>query len=216
MLVVASEVEDGAADDHIHARVGNRHGFDGLDLEAGCRCGGGQRCGEAAGGEHRVRICVNREHLDSHPQQVHEIAAVSASGIEHPHSRTDAPSQQLVEEVDVDVAELLVERHATRMLQHVSAPSALASSLACTRVTRMPCSSRRSQVRTNDAAAMTCPPTLMTLAAPGSEGSTSICRHAWKGSRETHLGLIRTVRSSMAVTADFRCRQPEVETASTA
>jgi len=38
--IVAREVENGAADDDIHARVGDRHLFDGLHFEVGCRQGG--------------------------------------------------------------------------------------------------------------------------------------------------------------------------------
>ena len=40
-------------------------------------------------------------------QQVDQIAAVAAPGIEHALPRIEAPAQDLIEEVDVDIAELL-------------------------------------------------------------------------------------------------------------
>ena len=40
---------------------------------------------------------------------MHEIASRSAAHVEHPHARRDAAAQQLVEQVDVDVAELFAQ-----------------------------------------------------------------------------------------------------------
>src|SRR5690606_11958207 len=44
-------------------------------------------------------------------QQVHDVAAAAAAGIEHAHVRLEAPAQQLVEQVDVDRPERILERH---------------------------------------------------------------------------------------------------------
>jgi hypothetical protein len=38
--------------------------------------------------------------------EIHQIAATAATGVEHRHSLGDASAVELIEEVDVDVAEL--------------------------------------------------------------------------------------------------------------
>ena len=51
-------------------------------------------------------------------QEVDEIAAVAASGIEHSLPRIETPAQDLIEEIDVDVAELLPQVLACCELSH--------------------------------------------------------------------------------------------------
>jgi hypothetical protein len=51
-------------------------------------------------------------------QQVDEIAAVTASGIEDATSPIEAAAQDLIEEIDVDVAELLPQFLASGRLTH--------------------------------------------------------------------------------------------------
>src|SRR5436190_19645704 len=53
----------------------------------------------------RDRIRVDGEHLVARSEQEDEIAARSASRVEHAHAGRDAPAQQLIEHVDVDIAE---------------------------------------------------------------------------------------------------------------
>ena len=43
------------------------------------------------------------------PHQVHEVAALAAAGVEDAHFPGDAAAEELIEQVDVDVAELLAE-----------------------------------------------------------------------------------------------------------
>ena len=43
-------------------------------------------------------------------QQVDEVAPAAAAGIDDPHAPGDPAAQELVEYVDVDVAELVVQR----------------------------------------------------------------------------------------------------------
>ena len=49
----------------------------------------------------------------SHPfaQQMHEIAAVSTASVEYAHAGCDIASQNLIEYVDVDLAELFLDIH---------------------------------------------------------------------------------------------------------
>ena len=44
-------------------------------------------------------------------EHVYKVAARAAAGVEHANARRDSSAQDLVEEVDVDVAELIGERH---------------------------------------------------------------------------------------------------------
>src|ERR1700722_12706074 len=61
----------------------------------------------------RVAVSVECEYLAPLAQQMHQIAPIPASRIEHPHSRRDVAAQNLVEYVDVDLPELLLntQRH---------------------------------------------------------------------------------------------------------
>ena len=60
--------------------------------------------------------CVGGEDLEPGAEQIHEISAGPGASIEHPHARRDPPAQQLIEEIDVDLAEggLEVEHDAGR------------------------------------------------------------------------------------------------------
>lgn len=53
------------------------------------------------------RVRVDSKYFAPHAHQVHEVAAASAAGIEHAHVRPDVAAHDLIEEIDVDVAELL-------------------------------------------------------------------------------------------------------------
>ena len=50
----------------------------------------------------------HRRRSTSNPllQQIDQISSVAAAGIEHARPRVEASAQQLIEEIDVDVAEL--------------------------------------------------------------------------------------------------------------
>ena len=108
VLVVAGEVEDGAADDYVREGVvkgrprpaprGN------LAREAEAP---GTRPDRAVGDG--LPFGVGGIDLIALSQHVDEVAARAAAGIEDAHAGSDASVQQLVEEVDVDLAELLLE-----------------------------------------------------------------------------------------------------------
>ena len=56
-------------------------------------------------------VRVQRKDLAALAQQVHQVSAIAAAGVEHPHLRGDIPAQNLVEDVDVDLAELFLKTH---------------------------------------------------------------------------------------------------------
>ena len=51
-------------------------------------------------------------HIAALAQQIHQIASITASSIDHAHLRRDVAAQNLVEDVNVDAAELLLKGHA--------------------------------------------------------------------------------------------------------
>jgi len=107
--VVAGEVEDGAADDEVEGIGWVGDGLDGFDAEVAGREVRGEGSGESAGLGDGVGILVGGEDLVAFAEEVDEIASGTAAGIEDTHAGHDVAAQDLVEEVDVDLAELLLE-----------------------------------------------------------------------------------------------------------
>ena len=110
MRFVAREVQHRAADDDVHRCAFERHRIHRLY---------GESLREEVGREHRrltsncgdgIRILVDAVDIHSGAEHEHQIASTAAARVEHTHSVADAPAQQLIEQVDVDVAELLVKR----------------------------------------------------------------------------------------------------------
>ena len=67
---------------------------------------------------HARGILVDREDLATFAQQVNEVAPVSASGVKHAHAGLNVAAQDLIEDVDIDLAELLlnVQGHSVPIL----------------------------------------------------------------------------------------------------
>jgi hypothetical protein len=61
-----------------------------------------------------IRIKVDGEYDTSLAQQVHQVSSVTASGIEHTHSGLDVAAQDLIEDVDIDLAELFLNVNGDR------------------------------------------------------------------------------------------------------
>jgi hypothetical protein len=110
VFLVASEVEHGVANDHLGGGVVEAHLFDGLEAKVLRWETRRQLCGKSPYRADRGRVLVHSHHVEPAPQQVHEVPTTSAPGIQYRHTRCDTATQQLVEEVDVDLAELLSER----------------------------------------------------------------------------------------------------------
>jgi hypothetical protein len=56
-------------------------------------------------------VFIQRKYLTTFPQEMDEIAAVSAAGVEYAHPSGDVSSENLIEDVDVDLAELFLDGH---------------------------------------------------------------------------------------------------------
>ncbi len=110
VLVVAREVEHGTAEHDVGEGVREGHRFDGLDAEVVWRNGRGQRCGEGADALDGSRVFIDAEDLVSLAQKVDEVATEATAGIEDAHAGRYAAALELIEEVDVDGAELFLKR----------------------------------------------------------------------------------------------------------
>lgn len=105
VLVVAGEVEDGVAKDCVEGGGGKGEGLDGFDAEVTGR----EVWSEGADICDGDRVLVCGEDFVAFVEEVDEIAASSAAGVEDPHAGGDVAAEELVEEVDVDLTELLLE-----------------------------------------------------------------------------------------------------------
>ncbi len=58
-------------------------------------------------------ILIQGEYLASLAQQMDQVSSVPASGIEHAHAGCDVSTQNLIEDVNIDLSKLLLygERH---------------------------------------------------------------------------------------------------------
>ena len=108
MLVIPREVEHGGTDHHIGEPIGERHPLDGANLKILRRQPRLQRCGQTAHVVDSFGILIQREYLAPFAQQVDQVAPVAASGIEHAHAGRNVPAQNLIEDIDIDLAELLL------------------------------------------------------------------------------------------------------------
>jgi hypothetical protein len=107
--VVAGEVEDSAAEDEVEGGVGVGDGFDGFDAEVFSGKLGSEGGGEGASLCDGVGVLIGGEDLIAFAEEIDEIAAGATACVEHAHARVDVVAEDLIEEVDVDGAELLLE-----------------------------------------------------------------------------------------------------------
>jgi hypothetical protein len=117
VIVIAGEVEDSAQEDDVHEGLREGVGFDSFDAEVLCGKGGREGCGDPADVVDRRGIGVDAINLITLAEQVDEVAAGAAADIEDAHAGRDAGAEELIEEVDVDGAELFLKRgHGSRLL----------------------------------------------------------------------------------------------------
>ncbi len=108
VVVVAGEVEDCAAEDDVEGCIGEGHTLDGFDAKVFCGKGGGQRCGESPGLLDGFWILVDAGDVIAFAEKIDEVATGAAAGVEDSHAGGDVAAAKLVEEIDVDGAELLL------------------------------------------------------------------------------------------------------------
>jgi hypothetical protein len=103
VIVIAREVEHGAAENHVGEMVREGHMFQRLRAKVVWR----QGCGETARGCDGLRVRIRAEDFVSRGEKVMKVSAETAARIEDSHAGRNAATQELIEQVDIDVAELL-------------------------------------------------------------------------------------------------------------
>lgn len=98
MFVIPREMQNGAADDNVGKRVRERHLFDVFNAEIFPR----QR-------RDRLRVLIDAENFIAFINKINEIAPIAAAGVENAHPGSDASAQELVEQINIDGAELLLQ-----------------------------------------------------------------------------------------------------------
>jgi hypothetical protein len=107
--VVSAEVEDGAAEDEVEGGVGIGDGLDGFDAEVFGREMGSKGGCEGSGLGDGVGVLVGREDFVAFAEEIDEVASRTAAGVQDTHAGVDVAAEQLVEEIDIDVAKLFLE-----------------------------------------------------------------------------------------------------------
>jgi len=107
--VVAGEMEDSAADDHVGTGNVERHMFDGFEAKIRRWKRGREHAGEGADAIDGLRVGVRGENFVTFPQEIDKVSTGAASGVQDSHSGRDTAFQKLVEKIDVDRAKLFLE-----------------------------------------------------------------------------------------------------------
>lgn len=113
VLVVAGEVKDGIAEDDVGEGVREWELLDDADLEVFRGKAVAEGCGKIADMGHTGGVGVESEDFAALPEEIDEVASVAAAGVEDAQAGGDVAAEDLVEDVDIDLAELFlsVERH---------------------------------------------------------------------------------------------------------
>jgi hypothetical protein len=102
VIVVTCEVEDGAADHYVGKMIREGHMFERLYSKIVRR----QRSGEAARGRNRLRIQIDAETFIPRGEKVVKVSPEPAARIEDFHAGPDTAAKELIEQIDIDLAEL--------------------------------------------------------------------------------------------------------------
>jgi Family of unknown function (DUF6855) len=106
MIVIRCEMENSAADYDVGDGVGERHLFDGFDAKV-FGWGTGRDAGsKLAHGGNGAWIRIDAENF-AMTEQVYQVAALPTPRVEDAHARSNASAQDLIEEIDVNRAELV-------------------------------------------------------------------------------------------------------------
>ena len=108
MLFVTREMENRVANHDVGKLAREGHCFDEADSEILRRQPGIERSSELANVVNSRGVRVDCKHLAAFPKQVNEIPAISATGVENARALVDVSAEDLIEYVDIDLAELVL------------------------------------------------------------------------------------------------------------
>ena len=72
---------------------------------------GSERCSELANVLDSLGVSVHCKYFAALAKQVHKVSAIAAAGVEHAHALVDISAEDLIEDVNVDLAELVLNGH---------------------------------------------------------------------------------------------------------
>jgi len=102
-------MQHGAADDGVHALVVPRKVIELADLEVPGRKPRRKGRGKPLHARDRCALPVEAETREAVAQKIDQIASIACAGVHHSAAAVEAPLQNLIEEIDVDLAELRSE-----------------------------------------------------------------------------------------------------------
>jgi hypothetical protein len=103
--LVSGEVENGAADDDIGGVIWKAAGFHCFLPEVRERKLRGKPLGEGSHGADGIRVGIDGVDPVGVAKEEDEVASMAAACVQHGHSRADSATEELIEEVDVDLSE---------------------------------------------------------------------------------------------------------------
>jgi hypothetical protein len=107
LIVITREVKYSAADNHVGKMIREGHMFQGLSPKVVCGDSRRDGSGKSARGRDGLRVRIDAKNLVPRSEEVMHIATETAARIEDFHAGHDAAAQELIEQVDIDLAELL-------------------------------------------------------------------------------------------------------------
>src|ERR1700691_2536698 len=108
MLLISSEVKYGVTDHNIGEGIWEGHPLNGPNLKVICRESSSKRSGKLSYMLNAIAVQIECEDLATFAEQVYEVAPVPTSSIQNTHSRRDVPSQNLIENIDVNLSKPLL------------------------------------------------------------------------------------------------------------
>jgi hypothetical protein len=108
MHFIASKMKHGIADHNIRRPIRERHLFDEAHLEVLFGQSGQEGCGKPAHVIDTGGIRVYGKNFTAFSKQMHQVAPVPASCVDHAHTGCDVTPRNLIEYVNIDSAELFL------------------------------------------------------------------------------------------------------------
>jgi hypothetical protein len=108
LLFVAREMENRITNHDVGEPGREGHRFNEANSEILRGQTGAERCRELAHVLNSLGVRVDCKHFATFTEQVNEVPAISATGVEHTHASIDISAEDLIEDVNIDLAELFL------------------------------------------------------------------------------------------------------------
>lgn len=108
MLLISSEVKYRVTDHNIGKGIWEGHVFNGSNLKVFYGESGSQRNGKPPYVLYTIAVQINCKYLAAFAQEMDQIAPISASSVKNTHSRRNISSQNLIENINVNMPKLLL------------------------------------------------------------------------------------------------------------